>query len=242
MGQQVAIGTYQTACEMSPNRTQIDLWLNEGKSNLWISRELQSRFDEKISDKAIGKYRKYREQHIQEELSADPNFQKKMAYADQQLSTSIGKMQTVNVIDHLADTINHCAEMLAQAKVDDIKIKNVQDMRFVSMTMLDAIKQYGDVMLKMQRFNAVENDPTILKPQTININIRGALTDMLKGAMASGSDGYALIDKLRAGVAGKTVEVMDYGDSTEEDGSDTIVSTDTFDDPNVIEYTSGGDN
>lgn len=238
MGQQVAIGTYQTACEMSPNRTQIDLWLNEGKSNLWISRELQSRFNEKISDKAIGKYRKYREQHIQEELNADPDFQKKMAYADQQLSMSIGKMQTVNVVDHLAQTIQDCAEMLAQAKMDDIKIKNVQDMRFVSMTMLDAIKQYGDVMLKMQRFNAVENDPTILKPQTININIRGALTDILKGAMASGTDGYALIDKLRAGVAGKQVEVVDYEDAVDADESDTIVSTD-----DVIEYTSsdGGD-
>ena len=209
MGQQVAIGTYQTACEMSPNRTQIDLWLNEGKSNLWISRELQSRFDEKISDKAIGKYRKYREQSIQEQLAEDPNFQKKMAYADQQLSNSIGKMQTVNVIDHLADTINHCAEMLAQAKMNDIQIRNVQDMRFVSMTMLDAIKQYGDVMLKMQRFSAVQDDPTLLKPQTINVNIRGALTDMLKGAMSGGTDGYALIDKLRAGISGKTVEVID---------------------------------
>ena len=238
MGQQVAIGTYQTACEMSPNRTQIDLWLNEGKTNLWISRELQSRFNEKISDKAIGKYRKYREQHIQEELVADPDFQKKMQYADQQLSMSIGKMQTVNIVDHLADTINNCAEMLAQAKMDNIQIKNVQDMRFVSMTMLDAIKQYGDVMLKMQRFNAVNEDPTILKPQTININIRGALTDILKGAMANGDGGgYALIDKLRAGIAGKQTEIIDY-ETVEDDESDTIVSTD-----DVIEYTSsnGGD-
>lgn len=241
MGQQVAIGTYQTACEMSPNKTQIDMWLNEGKSNLWISRELQSRFNEKISDKAIGKYRKYRDQIIQEQLNDDPEFQKKMTYAEQQLTNSISKMQTVNVIDHLADTIQHCAELLEQAKIDDIKIKNVQDMRFVSMTMLDAIKQYGDVMLKMQRFNAVNEDPTILKPQTININIRGALTDILKGAMAGGGDGYALIDKLRAGIAGKSVEVIDIPESDE---SDTIISTDTFVDDNVIEYTStdGGDN
>lgn len=235
MGQQVLIGTNQTACEMSPNRTQIDLWLNEGKSNLWISRELQSRFNEKISDKAVGKYRKYREQMIQEQLTADPDFQKKMAYADQQLSTSIGKMQTVNVIDHLATTIQDCADMLAQARMDNIQIKNVQDMRFVSMTMLDAIKQYGDVMLKMQKFNAVQNDPTILKPQTININVRGALTDILKGAMANGADGYALIDKLRAGVAGKQVEIVDYESVDEPEVIDTIVSTD-----NVIEYNSEG--
>lgn len=239
MGQQVAIGTYQMACETSPNKTQIDLWLNEGKSNLWISRELQARFNEKISDKAVGKYRKYREQMIQEQLSEDPDFKKKMEYADKQLSNSIGKMQTVNIIDHLADTINRCAEMLRQAEIDDIKIKNVQDMRFVSMTMLDAIKQYGDVMLKMQRFNAVNEDPTLLKPQTINVNIRGALTDILRSAMSDGSNGYALIDKLRAGIAGKSVQVIDI--PTDKEESDTIICTDTPND--VIEYNSdGGDN
>ena len=238
MGQQVAIGTYQTACEMSPNKTQIDMWLNEGKSNLWISRELQSRFNEKISDKAVGKYRKQRDQMIQEQLKQDPDFKRKMNYAEQQLTNSINKMQTVNIVDHLADTITRCAEMLDQAKVDDIKIKNVQDMRFVSMTMLDAIKQYGDVMLKMQRFNAVNDDPTLLKPQTINVNIRGALTDILKDAMAGGSGGYALIDKLRAGIAGKNVQVIDV--PVEEEIPDTIVCTDTPDD-DVIEYKSTKD-
>lgn len=217
MGQQAAIGTFQTACEMSPNKAQIDMWLNEGKSNLWISRELQSRFNEKISDKAVGKYRKQREQLIQEQLNADPEFQKKMQYADQQLTNSISKMQTVNVIDHLATTIQDCADMLAEAKFNNIQIKNVQDMRFVSMTMLDAIKQYGDVMLKMQRFNAVENDPSILKPQTINVNIRGALTDILKDAMSGNGGGYALIDKLRAGIAGKAVEVTEYEDISTDD-------------------------
>jgi hypothetical protein len=180
---------------------------------------------------------------IQEQLNENPDFQKKMAYADQQLSMSIGKMQIVNVIDHLATTIQDCADMLAEAKMNQIQIKNVQDMRFVSMTMLDAIKQYGDVMLKMQRFSAVQDDPTLLKPQTINVNIRGALTDILKGAMASGDSGYALIDKLRAGIAGKSVEIIDMPNN--EDESDTIISTDTFNDPNVIEYKSsdnGGDN
>lgn len=229
MGQQAAIGTFQTACEMSPNKAQIDMWLNEGKSNSWISKELQSRFNEKISDKAVGKYRKQRDEMIQESLNADPNFQKKMAYANQQLVDGISKMQTVNVVDHLARTIQDCAEMLEQARMDEIRIKNVQDMRFVSMTMLDAIKQYGDVMLKMQRFDAVNNDPTLLKPQTINVNIRGALTDMLKGAMAGGDQGYALIDKLRAGITGKNVEVIDV----EPDETDTIISTD-----NVVEYHS----
>ena len=120
--------------------------------------------------------------------------------------------------------------------MDEIKIRNVQDMRFVSMTMLDAIKQYGDVMLKMQRFNAVNEDPTLLKPQTINVNIRGALTDILKEAMAGGAGGYVLIDKLRAGVAGKPLEIIDV---PVEDVTDTVVCTD-----NVIEYRSedGGDN
>lgn len=223
-------GTNQTACELSPNRTQIDIWLNEGKSNLWISRELQSKFNEKISDKAVGKYRKQREQMIQEELNADPNFQKKLTYANQQLVDGISKMQTVNVIDHLATMIQDSAQMLEEAKLNNIQIRNAQDMRFVSQTMLDAIKQYGDIMLKMQKYNAVENNPDILRPQTINVNVRGALTDILKEAMASGGNGYALIDKLRAGINGSPVEVIDY--EPEEDCID-IDSTE-----NVIEYNS----
>lgn len=223
-------GTNQTACELSPNRTQIDIWLNEGKSNLWISKELQSKFNEKISDKAIGKYRKQREQMIQEELNADPNFQKKLTYANQQLVDGISKMQTVNVIDHLATMIQDSAQMLEEAKFNDVRIKSVQDMRFVSQTMLDAIKQYGDIMLKMQKYNAVENNPDILRPQTINVNVRGALTDILKEAMASGGNGYALIDKLRAGINNSPIEVIDY--EPEEDCID-IDSTE-----NVIEYNS----
>ena len=103
------------------------------------------------------------------------------------------------------------------------------------MTMLDAIKLYGDMMLKMQRFDEVNKDPTLLKPQTININVRSALTDVLKGAMADGGNGYALIDKLRAGVNGKSFEVMEYQDA---EVIEENVSTE-----DVIEYNSsnGGD-
>ena len=36
----MAVGAYQTACEASPNKQQIDQWLNEGKAAAWISREL----------------------------------------------------------------------------------------------------------------------------------------------------------------------------------------------------------
>ena len=252
MGGQMAVGAFQTACEASPNKQQIDMWLNEGKSNLWISRELQSRFNEKISDKAVGKYRKYRDNMIQQQLEQDPNFQKKMDYANQQLIDGISKMRTVNVIDPLADTIEQCAGMLEDAKFNDIQIRNAQDMRFVSMTMLDAIKLYGDTMLKMQRFNEVDKDPSLLKPQTINVNIRGALTDILKGAMADGENGgYALIDKLRAGINGKPVGVVEYKEI--EDIPDTVVSTDDVhitnmdsqDTPavhsNIIEYNSKKD-
>ena len=161
-----------------------------------------------------------------------------MDYANQQLIDGISKMRTVNVIDHLADTIEQCAGMLEDAKFNDIQIRNAQDMRFVSMTMLDAIKLYGDTMLKMQRFNEVDKDPSLLKPQTINVNIRGALTDILKGAMADGENGgYALIDKLRAGINGKPVEVIDYQDA--EDVHEVDDSTDMSAD--VIEYTSSKD-
>lgn len=196
---QMAVGAYQTACEASPNKLQIDTWLNEGRSAIWISKELKAKYDESISDKSINKYKKYRDEFLKHELEKTPEYQGKMQHLNEQLVDGIGKIRQVDVMGRLADTIDQCAEMLNVARDDQIRIKNAQDMRFISQTMLDAIKIYGDTVLKAQRFNAVENDPTLLKPTTININVKTALVDILKGAMNSGDNGYELIDRLRRG-------------------------------------------
>ena len=34
-------GMYQLGCEASPHRQQIDAWINEGKTNKWISDQLK---------------------------------------------------------------------------------------------------------------------------------------------------------------------------------------------------------
>jgi hypothetical protein len=198
---QMAVGAYQTACESSPNKIQIDQWLNEDKSSMWISRELKMQFGETISDKSITKYRKYRQQAIQTELEKQPDYQAKIQAMNEHLVNGIGQIREVDVISKLADTIDDCAEMLADARDRDVQIKNVQDMRFVSQTMLDAIKIYGDTVLKAQRFNKVENDPTLLKPVTISVGAKDALKDILKEVMNDGN-GYELIDKLRNGIRG----------------------------------------
>ena len=77
----------------------------------------------------------------------------------------------------LSDIIDQSANMLANVDMEVVKIKNAQDMRFITQNMLDAIKIYGDTVLKAQRFGAVENDPSLLKPTTINVNVKSALTD-----------------------------------------------------------------
>lgn len=192
----MAVGEYRTACEASPNRQQIDAWLNEGKSCAWISRELKSRFGEEISDRSVAKYKRYRDDWIQKEIEKDPLYQAQTQEIREQLNDGIGKIKKVDVISKLADVIEDSATMLAEAKANEVRIRNAQDFKFVAGTMLDAIKLYGDTVLKAQRFQEVEKDPSLLRPTTINVNVKTALTDILGEAMHQG--GYGLIDRLRA--------------------------------------------
>ena len=196
---QMAVGAYQTACEKSPHKDQIDAWLLEGKSAMQISKELKLTFGESISDKSISKYKKYREEFLNKELQKNPIYQAKMDEINDQINLGIGKVKQVDTLGRLSEIIDQSASMLARVDMDEVKIKNAQDMRFVTQNMLDAIKIYGDTVLKAQRFGAVENDPSLLKPTTINVDVKSTLTDILKGAINS-EDGYNIIDRLRAGI------------------------------------------
>lgn len=212
---QTRAGLYTTAAEQSPHKLQIDQWLNDDKSSMWISRELKIRYQESISDKSITKYRNYRKNLMQQELNKDPTYNGKMEIMQQTLVDSIGKVKEVDTMSHLADVIEQSADLLKDAHDRDIQVKNIQDMRFVSQTLLDAIKIYGDTVLKAQRYNAVQENPGLLKPTNINVNVKSALTDILKEVMNhGGTDGYALIDKLRTGV-----ELNDNGGNDGDTGS-----------------------
>jgi len=193
----ISTGLYQTACDASPHKQQIDIWINEDKPNAWISREL-GKLGEQISDKSIAKYRKYRNEYIQKQLEQDPVYQGQVTAANEAFIDHASKIKAVNVLEHLSNTIEDCADMIADAKARDIQIKSAQDMRFMYMTMLDAIKLYGDTILKAQKFQKIEDNPELLKPQTINVNVKSVLTDALKEVM-KGGNGYELIDRLRAG-------------------------------------------
>ena len=198
-------GSYQLACEASPNKQQIDIWLNEGRPQKWISDQLKEMGDY-ISVNSIAKYKKYRDEQIQEELMADPVYQAKVYEVNEQLNESIAKIKKVDMLGELAEIIDHSAELLVGAREDGIKINSVKDMRMVQQTMLEAIQAYGDTMLKAQQFRAIEEDPSLLqkKNTTINVNIRTALTDILTNAMKEGgnNNGYGLIDQLRNGING----------------------------------------
>ena len=207
MGNQVSsnTGSYQLACEKSPNKQQIDIWLNEGRPQKWISDQLREMGDY-ISVNSIAKYKKYRDEHIQQELMEDPQFQAKVYEVNEQLNESIGKIKKVDMLGELAEIIDHSSELLRHARQDGIEVRSVKDMRMVQQTMLEAIQAYGDTMLKAQQFKAVEDDPSLLKKDTnININIRTTLADILSDAMAKGGNGngYGIIDQLRNGINGK---------------------------------------
>lgn len=211
----MAVGAYQTACEASPNRQQIDQWLNEGKAAAWISRELNRLYGEKISDRSIMKYKKYRDEWIQQEIEKDPLYQAQTQEIREQLNDGIGKIRKIDTISRLADVIDDSAAMLQQAKKDQVKIRTAQDFKFVAGTMLDAIKLYGDTVLKAQRFEKVNEDPSLLRPTTINVNVKAALTDILGNAMQSG--GYDLIDKLRGASHGQEVYDAEFTEVGEDD-------------------------
>lgn len=211
----MAVGAYQTACEASPNKQQIDQWLNEGKAAAWISRELNRLYGEKISDRSIMKYKKYRDEWIQQEIEKDPLYQAQTQEIREQLNDGIGKIRKIDTISRLVDVIDDSAAMLQQAKEDQVKIRTAQDFKFVAGTMLDAIKLYGDTVLKAQRFEKVNEDPSLLRPTTINVNVKAALTDILGNAMQTG--GYDLIDKLRGASHGQVIQDAEFTEAGEDD-------------------------
>ena len=189
-------GMYATACEQSPHKNKIDQWLNENKSFSFISKQLEA-LGEKISDKSISKYAKYRDQGIQEKLNDDPVYQAQIQTANATLVEEVGKIKQVNVMNHISETIAQCAEMLRDAQLNDIQIKNVQDMRYVQMTMLESLKLYGDIVMKAQAMQKIEDDPTLLKP-TVNVNVKNVLVDMLGNL--DDNQKFSIIDKIRTGI------------------------------------------
>lgn len=192
---------YQLGCEASPHRQQIDAWINEGKTNKWISEQLRD-LGGYISPTSIAKYKKHRDEIIMKELEETPEFQAKQMMVTEQFNQSVAKIQKVDLIGRLSELIEDSAEMLEDAKMRGIQINSVKDMRMVQQTMLDAITAYGETMLNAQKFAEIQNDPSLLQNRntTININIKDTLADILKGAMNDGDNGFSIIDKLRSGI------------------------------------------
>ena len=200
-------GMYQLGCEASPHRQQIDQWINEGKANKWISDQLKE-MGGYISPQSIAKYKKHRDEIIMKELEETPEFQAKQMMVTEEFNKSVAKIQKVDLVGRLSELIEDSAELLEDAKMRGIQINSVKDMRMVQQTMLDAITAYGETMLNAQKFAEIQNDPSLLqhKSTTINIDVKMALTDILKGAMEGGENGYGLIDRLRTGISNSNGE------------------------------------
>jgi hypothetical protein len=202
-------GMYQLACEASPHKDQIDTWLKEGKTIKFISESLRALGEEfYISTNSIAKYKQYRDEMIQKELEQLPEYQAKKQEIQSRLNESVAKIQTVDLVGRLGEVIGDSAELLEHAKYDGIKINSVKDLRMVQQTMIEAIKVYGETMLNAQKFDAINKNPDLLqnKNTNITINVKNALSDILKGAMQDGGSGFELIDRLRAGIGNSNGE------------------------------------
>ena len=215
----MAVGAYQTACEASPHKQDIDQWFNEDKSCEWISKELKNRYNESISAVSVRKYKKYRDDWVQKEIEKDPLYQAKTSEIREQFNDGIGQLKKIDTIGRLADIIDDTSSYLAEARQDDtVKIRNMKDYALVAGSMLDAIKLYGDTILKAQRFNQINEDPSLLKPTTINVNVKSTLVDILGDVMKEG--GYGIIDQLRAGI--NKNDVQDEQEDTPIESNGTI--------------------
>ena len=148
-------GMYQLGCEASPHRQKIDAWINEGKTNKWISEQLRE-LDGYISPTSISKYRKHRDEVIIKELEETPEFQAKQMMVTEQFNQSVAKIQKVDLIGRLSGLIEDSAELLADAKMRDIQINSIKDMRMIQQTMLDAISVYGENMLNAQKYDEIK--------------------------------------------------------------------------------------
>lgn len=191
-------GALKLAVDQSPYKTQIDEWLNEHKSANWISEQLRE-LGGYISPISINKYRKVREERLQKELEKHPDFAKKQEQVNEVLNDKIGEIQVVDLMGNLATLIGDSAELLADAKERNVQINTVKDMRMIQQTMLDAIGAYGTTMLNAQKFQEIQKDPSLLNSSstTINIQVKEALSDILKSSIKEGGDNYGLIDQLR---------------------------------------------
>lgn len=190
---------HKSAVDSSPNRDQIDRWLNEGRAIKWISNELNGLGDY-ISPATLSKYKKKRELRVKEDLESMPQFEAKQKAVTQLVNDKISQIQTVDLMGNLSKLIDDSAQLLADAKERNIQINNVKDMRMIQQTMLDAITAYGETMLNAQKFQEINKDPSLLKSgnTTVNIEIKNILSDVLKSSIKEGGEGaYGLIDKLR---------------------------------------------
>lgn len=193
------------AVEKSPNRDQIEAWFVKGKSVPWIHKNLKEKFGEYISVNSIQKYSKFRRSKIEAEMHEQSDYTQKMRQLE---STLIAKTEAIKEVDiqaGLNDILNYNAELLQQAKHDEIRIKSAQEIRFVQQSMIDAYRLRLEALEHYQKYNAIEKNPDLLRPTT-NIQMTETIRDAISEIIAQ--NGFAEIDRLRA-MNAQQVEIIE---------------------------------
>jgi len=195
MGEQV-MDYQKSACGQSPYKPQIDAWLNEGKSFSFISKELK-KLGDPISDKAIGRYARGRQESAHKMLVANnPTYKHEVKKVNQEIADSVSQFKVINTLNHLAEAIEGNAKLMAEG-MDAVVVENAQDLRYVTQNMLDAIKLHAELTMQAQKFAKIEEDPSLLRPtqsqevKSVIINMFGEMDDDAK---------YKMADLLRAGL------------------------------------------
>lgn len=163
---------------------------------LWLKEET----DEPYTVTQVKNYRKQREEEAQFILDTIPEYQAYKMAVREEMNNSLMAMRNVDLIGALTTVMGDSAKMIADANERGVKIKDAKEYRMIQQSLLDTIKLYGEMMILNQKYEMIQKqqeNPEQFRPQnnTININIKGALSDILKEAVKEGD--YTVVDAMR---------------------------------------------
>lgn len=164
---------------------------------LWL--EKNAPVDAHYNWQQIRYYRQAREKDAKYALEKVPEFQEYKMAVREEINNSILAIRNIDIIGKLTEIIGDTSERLQQAS-DKVKITSTRDYNDTQRLMLETIRLYGELMLENERYIDLRErreNPTAKQTtnNTININLRESLADILRSATQEGD--YSAIDAMR---------------------------------------------
>jgi hypothetical protein len=192
-------------CVMSPNKALIDKMLNEHASFTSINKKL-AELGESISVPAISAYAKKRENALLSSAVLSPEFQETSKRMMSMYNNAIGKIKGVDLLGKLESLIKYSEELVDDARIAGaVEIKNAKDLSMVGETLVKAITEYSKVIQIAQQIKEIDDDPSLIRPQNINVEIKDQIVNVLQDSIKSGN--FGMVDQIRNAIDVECEEV-----------------------------------